>query len=119
MWHPTPSGETAQLALKDAVEALARHSAKREQIELVLRARVISDDALKVVTKALDEEVDTAQQAVDAAEGKGEAAIEKARAGLAAAEAHVKQHEKQKQANAAMRVAAGTAQGQTSVVQCN
>ena len=119
MWYPTTSGEATQLALKDAVEALARHSAKREQIEFVLRARVISDDALEVVTKALDEEVDMAGAAVDAAEGKGEAAIEKAQAGLAAAEAHVKRHEEQKQAIAAMRSAAGTAQGQTSVVQCN
>ena len=107
VWYPTPSGEATQLALKDAVEALERHSAKREQIELVLRARVIGDAALEVVTKALDEEVDTAGAAVAAAEDKDEAAKAKARAELAAAEAHVKRHEEQKAAVAACGSAGG------------
>ena len=112
-------GEATQLALKDDVEALARHLAKREQIKLVLRALVISDDALKVVTKALDEEVVTAGAAVAAAEDKDEAAKAKAQTGLAAAKEHVRLHTAQKTDIAARRVAAGTSQGQTSVVQCN
>ena len=72
-----------------------------------------------MVTKALDEEVDTAGAAVDAAEGMDEAAQAKARAELAAAKEHVRLHTVQKTGIAAMRVAAGTVQGQTSVVQCN
>ena len=105
---PPPPRACTALALKDAVEALERHSAKRKQIELILRARVIGDAALEVVTKALDEEVVTAAAAVDAAEGKGEAAETKARAELAAAEAHVKRHETQKTDIAAMLSAAGS-----------
>ena len=106
--YPTPSGEATQLALKDAVEALARHSAKREQIELILSARVISDAALEVVTKALGEEVITAEAAVaDAAEGMDEAVKAKAQTELATAKEHVKLHEKQKTAIAAARAANG------------
>ena len=104
VWHPTPSGEATQLALTDAVEALRQHRAERKQIELILRARVIGDAALEVVTKALDEEVDTARAAVDVAK----AAETKARAELAAAEAHVKRHETQKTDIAAMLSAAGS-----------
>ena len=112
-------GEATQLALTDAVEALRQHRAERTQIELILRARVIGDDALKVVTKALNEEVDTAGAAVAAAEGMDEAAQAKAQADLEAAKEHVRLHTVQKTDIAARRVAAGTSQGQTSVVQCN
>ena len=109
VWYATPSGEAGgeatALALKDAVEALRQHRAEPEQIELVLRARVISDAALEVVTKALGEEVITAG-AVDA-EGMDEEAKTKAQTELATAKEHVKLHEKQKTAIAAARAANG------------
>jgi hypothetical protein len=107
---PSPPRARTALALKDAVEALRQHRAEREQIELVLRARVISDAALEVVTKALGEEVITAAGAVDA-EGMGEAVKAKAQTELATAKEHVKLHEKQKTAIAAARAASGRALG--------
>ena len=97
------------LALTDAVDALRLGNATGEQIVRVLNARIISDSDLASVTAALGKVLaDATAAARDSAEPGARRGAER---DLAAAKQIVGLHAVQKTDIAALRVAAGTAQG--------